>query len=139
MILNQKNRMALIYVINDILLDNSTPLAYNKHMDIEETSFFTKHLYEYLSDDEYGELQMALYKTPELGRTMPGTNGIRKLRWGANNKGKRGGCRIIYYWFNLKDKLLMMYIYPKNEQKDLSPEQLKVLSIIVEEEKGRSK
>ena len=45
--MNQKNRMALIYVINDILLDHSTPLAYNKRMDIEETSFFTKHLYEY--------------------------------------------------------------------------------------------
>lgn len=38
--------MALINVINDIIFDSSTPLAYNKRMDIEETSFFTKHLYE---------------------------------------------------------------------------------------------
>ncbi|MCX6053738.1 MAG: hypothetical protein NTZ74_02255 [Chloroflexi bacterium] len=62
---------------------------------------------------------------------MPGTGGIKKLRWGANHKGKRAGRRIIYYWFNLKNKLLMMYMYPKNVQEDLSPEQLKVLCKVV--------
>lgn len=120
-------------------LDIYTPLAYYDFVDIEETSFFTKHVYEYLSDDEYCDLQIALCKNPGLGRIIPGTGGIRKLRWGLQHKGKRGGCRIIYYWFNLQGKILLLFIYPKSEQEDLSTDQIKILGHIVDEEKGKGK
>lgn len=49
-------------------------------------------------------------------------------------RGKRGGVRVIYFWANAKDQLLMLYIYSKHEQDDLTPEQLKILRKIIEEE-----
>ncbi len=59
---------------------------------------------------------------------------MRKLRWAAQGRGKRGGVRVIYYWAVVQDKILMLFMYAKNEQDDLTPDQLKVLRRIVEEE-----
>ena len=67
-----------------------------------------------------------------MGKKIPSSGGIRKLRWGMEGKGKRGGFRIIYYWFNMKDQILMLYIYPKSKQDNLTPEQLKILRNIIE-------
>ena len=103
-------------------------------MEIIETSIFTKQVIEALSDDEYGELQLALVKRPDLGTKIPGTGGLRKLRWGSENKGKRGGYRIIYYWFISEEEIYMLYLYAKNEQADLTTEQKKILVKIIERE-----
>ena len=51
-----------------------------------ETSFFTKKIRSYLDDEELAELQGELSRTPELGRIIPGSGGIRKLRWAARGK-----------------------------------------------------
>ena len=56
-----------------------------------ETPFFTKALDRYLDDDEYQELQAYLSEHPESGKIVPGSGGIRKLRWGTAGRGKRGG------------------------------------------------
>ncbi|HET8796087.1 MAG TPA: hypothetical protein VFO89_00260 [Thermoanaerobaculia bacterium] len=65
-----------------------------------ETSLFTRRLLSRLTDSEYLELQTALILQPDLGELIPGTGGIRKLRWreAGRGKGKRGGVRVIYYW-----------------------------------------
>ena len=65
---------------------------------------------------------------------MPASGGLRKLRWAGSGRGKRGGVRVIYYWVTTQERLLMLYIYPKNEQDDLTAEQLKALRSIVERE-----
>jgi hypothetical protein len=65
---------------------------------------------------------------------MPGGGGLRKIRWGAQVRGKRGGVRIIYYWAVPQDRIVMLFIYAKSEQDDLSAAQLKVLRRIIEEE-----
>jgi hypothetical protein len=62
-----------------------------------ETKLFTRLVQEYLSDDEYSELQQALIVNPEAGAVVPGSGGIRKLRWGVAGRGKRGGIRVIYF------------------------------------------
>ena len=62
-----------------------------------ETPGFTKLLPQYLSDDEYAELQRVLIKQPEVGDIVPGTGGVRKMRWRLSGRGKRGGLRVIYY------------------------------------------
>ena len=62
-----------------------------------ETRLFTRLVLEYLSDEHYAELQMALVANPELGPVIAGTGGVRKLRWAAPGRGKRGGYRVIYY------------------------------------------
>ena len=55
-----------------------------------ETRMFTQLAQEYLSDDDYRELQQALISNPEVGPVVPGSGGVRKLRWAAPGRGKRG-------------------------------------------------
>ena len=103
-------------------------------MIIIETSVFTRLVTELLPDDEYRELQAALVNRPDAGVLIPGSGGLRKIRWAASGRGKRGGARIIYYWVTAQDRILMLFIYTKNESDDLTPDQLKMLRQIVERE-----
>lgn len=73
-------------------------------MEFIETSTFTKLIYDYLTDDEYAGVQSYLIKYPEAGSVVPGSGGVRKVRWGIVGKGKRGGIRIIYYFKNRMTK-----------------------------------
>jgi hypothetical protein len=61
-----------------------------------ETRLFTKLGLTYLSDEEYGALQQAMAQDPNAGPVIPGSGGVRKLRWAAPGRGKRGGHRVIY-------------------------------------------
>jgi len=66
-------------------------------MELIEAPGFTKQVERYFTHDEYYALQCALIYKPEAGAVIPGTGGLRKLRWGAGGKGKRGGVRVVYY------------------------------------------
>jgi len=103
-------------------------------MIIVETSIFTRQVTELLPDDEYRKLQTVLVNRPDAGDVIPGSGGLRKIRWGLSGKGKRGGARVIYYWAVSQEQILMLFMYPKSERGDLSPGQLKVLREIIEEE-----
>jgi len=52
---------------------------------------------------------------------------MRKLRWAGSGRGKRGGLRVIYYWWVVKDRISMLLVYPKNEMDDLTADQVKQL------------
>jgi hypothetical protein len=84
-----------------------------------ETKLFTRLVEEYLTDDEYAELQWFLAGTPESGSVIPGTGGVRKLRWRAAGRGKRGGYRVIYYLKRLDGVIWMLTMYPKNVIEDI--------------------
>lgn len=99
-----------------------------------ETPIFTKLVQEYLTDDEYKELQEYLTAIPDAGDIIKGSGGLRKIRWKQKGRGKRGGVRAIYFWKTRDNQILMLYIYPKNVRDDLSPSQLKALKQIVEKE-----
>lgn len=103
-------------------------------MVIIETSIFTRQALELLTDDEYRKLQIRLAHHPNTGSIIRGSSGLRKVRWAGSGRGKRGGLRIIYYWAVVREQILMLLLYAKNEQDDLSSEQLKVLRMIVEAE-----
>jgi mRNA-degrading endonuclease RelE of RelBE toxin-antitoxin system len=105
-------------------------------MEIVETSIFARQLLRQLSDDEYRTLQAALATTPTLGAVIRGSGGIRKVRWGLGGRGKRGGARVVYYWATSRDILLMLFIFEKSEQDDLTPGQLRELRAVVKEEFG---
>ncbi len=92
-----------------------------------ETTTFTKRVLRLLGDESYGALQTHLAKHPDDGDVIRGGGGLRKIRWAAKGHGKRGGVRVIYYWWIGKDRISMLFIYPKNEMDDLSAEQLKLL------------
>jgi len=79
-----------------------------------ETRLFTKLVVEYLTDQEYGALQEALMRDPDVGPVIPGSGGIRKIRWAAQGRGKRGGYRIIYYVKRTHGVIWMLTLYPKN-------------------------
>ena len=101
-----------------------------------ELPAFTRRVNELLPDDEYAGLQSTLVKRPDTGAVIRGGRGLRKLRWSLPGKGKQGGVRVIYYWAVLREQILLLLIYPKSEQDDLSPSQLRLLRQIVQEEHG---
>lgn len=103
-------------------------------MVIVETSIFTRLVVDLLADDSYAALQSVLVERPDAGVVIQGGGGILKIRWRLPGRGKSGGVRVIYYWAVSDDKILMLYVYPKSEQEDLSREQVRVLRAIVEEE-----
>jgi hypothetical protein len=64
---------------------------------IVEMPAFTRRLTSLL-EEEYRQLQLALPAKPTLGKVIPGTGGLRKVRWASQGSGKRGGIRVIDYW-----------------------------------------
>ena len=84
-------------------------------MEFIETDIFTKRIQEILSDEEYVYLQTALIKNPIAGVLIPGGKGLRKLRWYSEGKGKRGGLRVIYYFYSQDHKIYMIYPFKKSD------------------------
>jgi mRNA-degrading endonuclease RelE of RelBE toxin-antitoxin system len=80
-----------------------------------------------MDDERYAALQAYLAERPDAGDLIRGSGGMRKIRWAGTGRGKRGGLRVIYYWWTAKDRISMLLVYPKNEQDDLNAEQMKQL------------
>lgn len=90
-----------------------------------ETKLFTSLVQSYLSDDEYGSLQMAIAANPEAGDIVRGSGGVRKLRWSGSGRGKRGGIRVIYYLRSARGEVWMLTLYAKNEADSIPSHVLK--------------
>jgi|SRR3990172_12493835 len=103
-------------------------------MVIKETSVFTRQVGDLLDHESYRLLQLRLVADPEAGQRIPGTGGLRKIRWQGSGRGKRGGVRVIYYWAARDAVVLMLLMYGKNDRDDLTAAQKKVLAALVREE-----
>lgn len=101
---------------------------------IIETRAFTRQVRTELDVESYRLLQLALAQNPQTGALIRGTGGLRKVRWAAKGRGKRGGARVIYYWHRDRDLLLMLVAFGKSDEEDLTKEQEKKLSALVREE-----
>ena len=90
-----------------------------------ETKLFTRVVQEYLSDDEYSRLQQALAADPEVGLVIPGSGGVRKMRWSVAGRGKRGGLRVIYFLRTRHGQIWMLTLYAKNVAENIPAHVLK--------------
>ncbi|HEY2527936.1 MAG TPA: type II toxin-antitoxin system RelE/ParE family toxin [Xanthobacteraceae bacterium] len=96
-----------------------------------ETPIFTRQVVEALTDEQYGLLQASLGR-PDAGDLIKGSGGIRKLRWALPGRGKRGGIRVVYFWRVTESQIMMLTMYAKNEQANLTAAQVKQLAKLVE-------
>ena len=101
-----------------------------------ESKAFEKLREKYLDDESYRDLQNFLVLQPLSGDVIQGTGGLRKLRWSANGKGKRGGIRTIYLYLTEKSHIHFLTVYAKNEISELTANEKKILKCIVEELKN---
>lgn len=104
-----------------------------------ESPSFTRQLVELWSDAEYAAFQQFLATNPETGDVIPGLSGLRKVRWTAKGRGKRGGARVIYLLLTPPGIIFLFHCYTKGGSTDLSPEQKKRLRAAVEEIKAQLK
>jgi len=98
-----------------------------------ETPFFTKAVDRYLDDDEYRELQAYLNERPDAGNVVPGSGGVRKLRWAAEGRGKRGGLRVIYYLRLIQGQIWMLTLYGKNVSENIPAHVLRTMKEAIED------
>ncbi len=101
-------------------------------MEFIEATAFTKHLYDYLSEDEYLGLQSFLLQYPESGKVVRGSGGVRKTRWAMSGKGKSGGVRVIYYFKKQDDEIWLLTIYSKNEVENIPAHVLRQIAKEIE-------
>lgn len=95
---------------------------------VVETPAFARRAEKLLSADEREEVVTFLAENPEAGDEIPGTGGVRKVRFAAKGKGKSGGVRVIYYYFDQHNPLYAVFIYGKGEQANLSPDQTRAVA-----------
>ena len=80
-----------------------------------------------MDDDELFGLFEWLAVHPEAGKLIPGSGGLRKVRWAAKGHGKRGGVRVIYFWWTTDEKIVLLDIYAKSEKEDLATAEIERL------------
>jgi mRNA-degrading endonuclease RelE of RelBE toxin-antitoxin system len=102
-------------------------------MEFIEVSAFTSRVLRYLGEDRYANLQSHLSNHPTAGAIIPGSKGLRKVRWAASGRGKRGGVRVIYYWHVTPEIITFLDIYPKNEKDNLTQGEIRLLNLLLED------
>ncbi len=78
-----------------------------------------------MDEAERAELVQYLARNPTAGDVIPGSGGVRKIRWGLEGRGKRGGARVIYYFHDMEMPLYLFSAYAKNEREDLDQSEIK--------------
>lgn len=98
-----------------------------------ESSLFSASVYDYLTDEEYQHLQEYLSDNPEKGDIVPGSGGVRKVRWARAGAGKSGGVRVCYCVRTKAGQILMLVIYAKSNRASIPGRILKQLKEIFDE------
>ena len=115
-----------------------TQLAYDCFMKATFTELppFERHRQNYLDDESFRAFQKMLMEAPEAGVVIEGTGGLRKIRYAdaKRGKGKRGGLRVIYYWWQPGKQFWLFTVYNKDEMDDLTAAQRKTLKELLKQE-----
>ncbi len=102
-------------------------------IEIVRTSLYERSIKKLLSEEEAETLEASVAANPEQGVVIPSLRGMRKLRWGRSGQGKRGGLRIVYYYYRMNNVVYMLTAYTKSDREDLTPEEKKLLKRFIEE------
>src|SRR4051812_33611781 len=89
-------------------------------MTVVETERFVRDATSLLSDSQRSELVAFIGANPEAGSVIPGSGGVRKIRWALAGTGKRGGARAIYYYHSERLPVFLLAAYAKNEKANLT-------------------
>ena len=98
---------------------------------VAETPTFTQQAVKLFDEEEKQELITFLAENPLAGDVIPGTGGVRKLRFAATGKGKRGGARVIYYYLDGSLPLYALLAFPKNAKSDMTPDEKRAVTALV--------
>lgn len=101
-------------------------------MTFTESPAFTADVLSILGEEKYFDLQDSLLDHPDAGDLIPGGGGLRKIRVASGGKGKRGGSRVIYYWYVNPEKIQFCRIYEKSSQSNISKSEIKTIMKEVE-------
>ena len=97
---------------------------------VAETPIFTRQAEKLFTEEEKIELVDFLAENPLAGDEISGTGGVRKVRFAASGRGKRGGARIIYYYLDDTMPLYALLAYAKNDQSDMTPDERRTVSAL---------
>ena len=98
---------------------------------VAETPTFTQQAVKLFDEEEKQELITFLAENPLAGDVIPGTGGVRKLRFAVTGKGKCGGARVIYYYLDGSLPLYALLAYPKNAKSDMTPDEKRAVTALV--------
>lgn len=109
------------------------PMAKSYDIEIVPVRGFEKQAKRLLTPEGLSGLMMHLARDPEAGVVIRHTNGVRKVRWGKEGCGKRGGVRVVYYYRDLNMPLYLLAVYAKREKIDLTARERRELCGLVNE------
>lgn len=122
--------------IRDLRIDVKTRYHMSVKAVFVELPAFERHRADYLDEDAFLRLQRLLMLNPEAGDVIPGSGGLRKLRFAdeRRGKGKRSGLRVIYYWWDTGSEFWLFTVFNKDEMSDLTATERKALKEMIKRE-----
>ena len=90
---------------------------------VAETPLFVRQANDVWDAAEREEFVDFIARNPEAGDVIPETGGVRKLRWRRAGTGKRGGVRVVYFYYDPDSPLYLLLVYAKAEREDITPEE----------------
>lgn len=103
-----------------------------KPVTIVETPTFLRQAAAIWSDEERMALVDHIARNPESGDVIPGTGGVRKVRWGRAGSGKRGGARVIYFYHHAERPIYMLLAYAKAQREDMTPDEKRAVATLAD-------
>jgi hypothetical protein len=108
-----------------------TSLTRTRPLTVVETETFVRQAAGVWSDEERAEFIDHIARRPDAGVVIPDTGGLRKVRWGRQGSGKRGGVRVVYFYHDLERPLYLLLIYAKAQREDMTPAQRQAAKALV--------
>ena len=102
-------------------------------MTVVETPLFLRKAAKIFDEEERAALVLSVGTEPKAGEIIPGTGGVRKLRWALEGRGKSGGSRVIYYFHSGRMPVVLLTVYPKSVKVNLSKSERNELQKLIPE------